>query len=267
MGRPLLLLILLTALVLAGVPTTAYAASCLVTVCGELGNGGASLIGSQTTPGSEGSGSAGGGTGAANPAPPTGPCGPSDYVSIGGELLCMAPPPSLGGDSDESPALPPVVLGDIAHFIPEPPQQRMQPDGWSIVGLPANIYAAATAHIVRGSLFGRSAEVRFVPRSFHWDYGDGGSATRNTPGASWQALGLTEFGRTPTSHVYDAPGDYTARLLVDYTAEYRYDGSAWTPIPGALSLPAEELQLVVGTAQTVLVGDDCLADPAGPGCP
>lgn len=241
-----------------------YAGGC---VSGELGNGGASLIGSQTTPGAGGSGSAGGGTGTTGPAPPAGPCGPSDLVSVGGVEFCMAPPPAIGDDGGEGlAALPPVVLSDIAHFIPAPPRQRVQPEGWTVVGLPANIYAEASPHVVRGSLFGRSAEVRFVPRSFHWDYGDGEAASRSAPGASWQDLGLAEFERTPTSHVYDAPGDYAIRLVADYTAEYRYGGSGWTRIPGSLALSAGELRITVGTAQTVLVDDDCLVDPVGPGC-
>ncbi len=159
-----------------------------------------------------------------------------------------------------------VTLADIARFRPTAGVQRMEPDGWVVVGLPANFYALVDPQVVPGELLGQPADVRFTPVSWHWDYGDGASATRATKGGTWAGLGLREFDATPTSHVYRSPGDYTVRLSIRYRAEYRIGGGAFVPIAGTIVLPANELRITAGGAKTVLVDRDCTVAPRGPGC-
>jgi hypothetical protein len=159
-----------------------------------------------------------------------------------------------------------VTLADIARFRPAPGIQRMEPDGWVVVGLPANIYSLVDPQIVPGELLGESADVRFTPVAWRWDYGDGSHATLATKGATWSALGLREFDATPTSHVYRRAGSYTIRLSITYRAEYRIAGGPFTPIAGTLALPANELVITAGGAKTVLVDRDCTVAPRGPGC-
>jgi hypothetical protein len=142
----------------------------------------------------------------------------------------------------------------------------MEPDGWMVVGLDANFYAVTDQHILNGMLLGQPAAVRFTPVAFHWDYGDASAATRATKGATWLAQGIHEFDPTPTSHVYQAEGEYTIRLVIDFAAEYRFAGSEFMPIAGTLPLAANDLHVTVGSAKTVLVEDDCGVNPAGPGC-
>lgn len=162
--------------------------------------------------------------------------------------------------------LPPITLRDIAAFTPTPGRQQMEPDGWTVAGLDTNFYAITEPHVVPGTLLGRPADVRFTPIAFRWAYGDGTTATLPTSGTTWAALGVAEFEPTPTSHVYEQLGDYTITLSITFAAEYRFDGGAWTPVVGQLTLPANDLYLRVGTAKTVLVDRDCRADPSGPGC-
>ena len=159
-----------------------------------------------------------------------------------------------------------VTLADIARFRPTAGVQRMEPDGWVVVGLPANFYALVDPQVVPGELLGQPADVRFTPVSWHWDYGDGATATRATKGGTWAGLGLREFEATPTSHVYRSPGGYTVRLSIRYRAEYRIGGGAFVPIAGTIVLPANELRITAGSAKTVLVDRDCTVAPRGPGC-
>ncbi|WP_191281370.1 PKD domain-containing protein [Pseudolysinimonas yzui] len=142
----------------------------------------------------------------------------------------------------------------------------MEPDGWAVAGLDTNFYAITGPHVVNGTLLGRPADVRFTPVSYRWAYGDGTSATRSTPGGTWAALGIAEFEPTPTSHVYERVGDYTITLSIVFAAEYRFNGGSWRPVVGTLTVPANDLHIRVGTAKTVLVEHDCLANPGGPGC-
>ena len=168
--------------------------------------------------------------------------------------------------SSDTPGAEPITLSDIASFRPTPGVQYMQPDGWMVPGLDANFYAVTAQHVVDGTLLGQPASVRFTPVAFHWDYGDGTAATRSTKGDTWEALGIPEFDPTPTSHVYDAEGEYTIRLTIDFAAEYRFAGSPFYPIAGFLPLPANDLHVSVDGAKTVLVEHDCAANPSGPGC-
>jgi hypothetical protein len=228
-------------------------------ICATVNDGGVDLEGEVSTPGT------GGGPGsppqtAGNPPPPN--------IQ---DPVCVRPQPNrpewcYQATEPEEPGIPPITIRDIATFIPTPGRQQMEPDGWTVAGLDTNFYAITGSHVVNGTLLGRPADVRFTPTTYRWAYGDGTSATKHTPGGTWAALGIAEFERTPTSHVYEQLGDYVITLDIVFAAEYRFDGGAWRPVIGSLTLPANDLHIRVGTAKTVLVEHDCLANPSGPGC-
>jgi hypothetical protein len=162
--------------------------------------------------------------------------------------------------------VPPITLTDIASFRPHPGVQYMEPHGWAVVGLDTNFYAVVGTQVQAGTLLGHDAAVRFTPVAYRWDYGDGTVVTLPTRGGTWAALGLPEFARTPTSHVYRTAGHYVIRLTIEFRAEYRFAGGAYVPIAGRLALPANELRIRAGSATTVLVDRDCTRNPDGPGC-
>ncbi len=257
---------LLTAALLASAPTAIAAAepgdcpllSCAVT--GELTDDSAELTGNDGAPGS-GGGAGGGASGDGRAAAPLPQCETALVTYANGVPTCTAEVERDGWDVTA-----PVTLVDIASFRPTAATHHMQPDGWTIAGLPTNFYAKTGTQIVPGTLLGQRADVRFTPVQYYWDYGDGSTATRSTRGDTWAALGVAEFDATPTSHVYSTAGPYVIRLSVGYSAEYRYAGSTWVPIAGQLVLPANDLAITVGGAKTVLVAEDCRANPSGPGC-
>jgi hypothetical protein len=170
----------------------------------------------------------------------------------------VAPPADAGA--------PAITMSDIASFRPSVGTNHMEPDGWTVVGLHTNFYSDVRVHVVEGTLLGAPASVRFTPRSWTWDYGDGAVRTSASPGASWAALGVDEFDATTTSHVYGAPLSASIRLTIGFGAEYRVAGDAWTPIAGTLEVAAAPVSIVARDASTVLVGDDCGVNPDGPGC-
>jgi hypothetical protein len=142
----------------------------------------------------------------------------------------------------------------------------VQPNGWAIIGLDTNFFATVPSELERGELLGQPAEVRFSPVSWRWRYGDGAQVTVGSPGATWAALGLSDFDATRTSHVYTTKGSYVIGLDIQFGAEYRYAGSGWVPVAGTIDVPAKRLKVTAGDARTVLVNHDCLANPHGPGC-
>jgi len=161
---------------------------------------------------------------------------------------------------------PKVTLADIAAFRPNPGADSMEPNGWMVVGLDTNFYSTGGIQVHDGTLLGQVASVRFTPFAWDWTYGDGTSASRRMPGGTWASQSIREFDPTNTSHVYRAPGTYYIDLTIEFSAEYRFASGAWTPIVGSISVPANRLVAVAGSAKTVLVERDCTMSPSGPGC-
>jgi PKD domain len=160
-----------------------------------------------------------------------------------------------------------VTVSDLVGFDPPVATAHMEPNGWAVVGLPANFYATVEGPRVQtGSLLGQPASVRFAVAGFTWDYGDGASADVRVAGAPWEESSLPEFSATETSHEYESAGDYRVSLTAYYAAEYRYGGDAWLPVTGVLAVDSGVLPVSAGAAQTVLVERECTQNPSGPGC-
>jgi hypothetical protein len=175
-------------------------------------------------------------------------------------------PPLGNGTDDWGSVLLRPTLSDLVNFRPTPGIDHMEPNGWFIEGLDANFYATGGSSVQSGTLLGLPARVRFTPVAWTWTYGDGKSATRTTPGATWKAQHIREFDPTPTSHIYTKPGTYYIDLTLTYRAEYTWGSSAWLPIDGNLYLPANRLRATVGDAKTVLFNENCAQNPSGAGC-
>ncbi len=161
-----------------------------------------------------------------------------------------------------------LTLADIASFRADAGTLSTEPNGWAAIGLPFNPISTAATHEVEGVLLGAPATVRFTPVAWRWDFGDGSEPTATaTGGASWAALGVPEFEPTTTSHIYRARGQYAVAAVVTFVADYRIGAGPWARIPGRLELTVSAPAAVrVVNARTVLVAEDCNANPRGPGC-
>ncbi len=161
----------------------------------------------------------------------------------------------------------PITLEDLASFTPQVVSLSSQPAGWTVLGVHTNFIATAQQHVVSGTLFGGSAEVRFTPSGFDWNYGDGSTRTSETGGASWEALGIAEFAATDTSHVYLSVGQFTTSVFARYRAEYRLGSNPWTSVDGEVSSSASTSVVLVQTADTVLAARDCTQQRGQQSCP
>ncbi|MDQ1564207.1 MAG: hypothetical protein QOI14_1158, partial [Actinomycetota bacterium] len=159
-----------------------------------------------------------------------------------------------------------ITIADLKNFAPHPGIDRMEPNGWAVIGLDTNFYSTIGSELEHDQLLGKTADVRFTPVGWHWSYGDGGSASLATPGASWAATGSQDFDPTPTSHVYLKAGSYTIQLYITFSAQYRYAGGSWKDVIGTIGLSTNPLAITAGSARTVLVNHDCQQGPSGPGC-
>ena len=175
----------------------------------------------------------------------------------------LAPPPDSpgvgsstpGSQTPATPPTPPRSVSELGAFSPERPGLAIQPGEWSMPRLSTNFVAQARTHRQSGELAGWPIEVRFTPHRYHWNFGDGNSATLSEPGRTWEALGLRQFQPTPTSHVYQRPGSYQASVRVEYRAEFRFVGESWQRLSGTVSATSQTSRIQVLTVSPLLLGD------------
>lgn len=240
--------------------TSGCDASIVTTGCdysGSLDNGGVTLEG-----GGSYSGSDGGGGGDILIDLDDGVNDPFANCTVVLDGRCRA----VGPGRDTPPAAGTVTLADIAHLVPDLGTLSTQPAGWAPLRLPANPISSASTHTVGATLLGAPANVRFTPVEWYWDYGDGSTGTSESGGARWESLGIAEFDPTPTSHAYRSRGTYTLTVSIAFRAEYQVAGGPWIPIAGTLVRSGPSADIRIMSAKTVLVDEDCVRNPHGPGC-
>ena len=164
-------------------------------------------------------------------------------------------PASPGVTTPAIPPTPPRSVSELGQFTPERPGLTIQPGDWSMPRLHTNVIANARTHRQSGELAGWPIEVRFIPQRYRWNFGDGNQRTFSEPGRTWAALGLRQFQPTPTSHVYQQPGNYQLSVRVDYRAEFRFVGESWQRLSGTVSSTSQTSRLRVLTVSPLLLGD------------
>lgn len=206
---------------------------------------------------------------ASNTSPGTGSSAPR---GDSGEFVAAPPPPAqptcvtaLCRPLYEVVSIPDVTLADLASFRPAQPTLTGEPEGFGVVGMPANVVAAASEQHLPGTLLGWDVVVRFTPAAFVFDYGDGTTARTRTGGATWPQLGQAQFTPTPTSHVYRERGTYPVAVTVQYAAAVDF-GTGWRPVAGFVASSAGGYDVRVVEVRTALVDRTCVESPQGPGC-
>lgn len=53
------------------------------------------------------------------------------------------------------------------------------------------------------------------------------------------------------THVYEHTGGYASHVEVTWSADFRVDGGAWTPIPETVTVPGPDTVVTVVTVVTV----------------
>lgn len=175
--------------------------------------------------------------------------------------------PDLPGEPAEpaEPGFPDVTVADLVSFRPVTPELAAEPEGFGVVGMPANFVAAASAQEVSGTLLGYPVRVRFEPTAFVFSYGDGEALRAASGGASWTSSGSPQFTPTPTSHVYADRGTYTAGVTVEYAAWVDF-GTGWRPVDGVVSAASGGYAVEVVEVRTALVDKTCAESPVAAGC-
>ena len=124
------------------------------------------------------------------------------------------------------------------------------------VGETGNLTALAKRHLRNRLLFWYPSQVRFVPKTYLWNFGDGLVSSLNSP-----------------THLWSTKGTFSVRLTVGYSVKYRIIGhSSWIALNGFVFAKSAPVNVTVGS-QPMQVRDSvalvhwlCTQKPSAVGC-
>jgi hypothetical protein len=156
---------------------------------------------------------------------------------------CMVP-----GDGAPGTITPGMVLSELERVgLPEL-TVHTNPADKTLVNLDTIFYTGPRTVTKTLKLLGQSVLVEATPASYLWHFGDGESASTDSPGAPYPAMDLT--------HKY-AHAKVTLRPSVDttYTARFRVNGGPWQDVTGTVTIAGPAIALRVVEATPVLSGN------------
>ena len=121
------------------------------------------------------------------------------------------------------------------------------PGGKTLVNFETNFYTLNNQPILKSvTVAGQRVEIRAIPTSYTFHFGDDTRMTTASPGRPHPNLDVT--------HVYDEAGAVSVRLDTTYGGEYRIGDSDWAPIAESLTVGGanQGLEVVEAVPQLVL---------------
>ena len=144
----------------------------------------------------------------------------------------------------------------VNRFTVVPDRPMISGKNNSLTDVPISFRALARRHIRNRMLFWYPSQVKFIPKTFLWSFGQGANATKRV-----------------TSHSWPKPGTYRVTLQVGYSVLYRIVGrSNWLSLAGLVFSTSPKFKVRVGQiplkslGNTVLVHWQCSQKPFAPGC-
>lgn len=123
------------------------------------------------------------------------------------------------------------------------------PDGWTLVNVETIAFTDRNSRTVSTSLFGIPVEIRAVPSSYSWDFGDGSNPLTTTdPGAPYPAHTI--------AHAYGQQGAATISLTTTWHGQFRLAGQpTWHDVSGEATTVSSSGSLEIMEARARLVED------------
>jgi hypothetical protein len=156
--------------------------------------------------------------------------------------------------------LPQLTAEDFQRLEIAAPALTVQPNrGWVLVNKETIVYSDDATQTLHTALLGHPVTVRATPTSWHWDYGDGHTATTKSPGRPYPDQTVW--------HTYTALGTRHVTLTVTWSGSYSYDETpGWRPVDGTATTTATSPDFTVEERRSYLVAQTCDQDPHAPGC-
>lgn len=121
------------------------------------------------------------------------------------------------------------------------------PPDRTLVNLKTVFFTSPTSVTRTLTLLGQSVEVDATPARYLWHFGDGQSASTDSPGSPYPAMDLT--------HRYLKVDTVRPSVDTTYTARFRVNGGAWQDVNGTVTIVGPPITLEVLEATPVLSGN------------
>jgi len=158
----------------------------------------------------------------------------------------------LGAEEAADPAsiaLPAFTLADFQRLPLPAGTPNIEPsNGYTLVGVPTNVYADAEPVTLDTELLGFPVQVRATPSRYSWDFGDGNAhGPTEDAGAPYPDLRIT--------HEYASSGVHGVELTTYYSGEYSVAGGPWLPVPGEAEVTSGAVDVEALAGRNRLVAD------------
>lgn len=145
-------------------------------------------------------------------------------------------------------AVPAFTVADFRRLPLPASTLHVQPaTGRTLVAVPTNLYAAASAQTFDVTLLGLPVRVRATPTAWTWTYGDGSTATRTDPGGPYPDL--------TAAHTYARPGRYPVSVTTTWSGTYSVAGGPALPVDGTATVSSPTRVLTAVATRAELVAD------------
>jgi hypothetical protein len=123
------------------------------------------------------------------------------------------------------------------------------PNGWTLVNVDTIAYTDRTQRTMNTNLFGVPVEIRAVPSTYSWDFGDGSAPLTTTdPGAPYPAHTV--------AHAYVNQGEAAISLTTTWHGQFRLAGEPiWHDVAGEATTVSSSGSLEILAARARLVED------------
>ncbi|WP_369370321.1 hypothetical protein AB1046_16190 [Promicromonospora sp. Populi] len=123
------------------------------------------------------------------------------------------------------------------------------PNGWTLVNVDTIAYTDRDPRTISTELFGIPVDIKAVPSSYSWDFGDDSAPLATTdPGAPYPAHTI--------AHAYAKTGVATISLTTTWHGQFRLAGDpTWRDVPGEATTVSSSDSLEILEARARLVED------------
>ncbi len=145
----------------------------------------------------------------------------------------------------------------------EPAVLMMDRAPHSLKNYNTNVYANSEEQIFHENIMGENVEIKAIPVSYTFDFGDGTTLTTSNGGYS---VGEEWDVETPTSHRYAQTGTYQYSVTTTFRGEFRVPGGPWQVIPGTAIRTSVPQEVQVWRVTAGNVQDSCAKNSSSYGC-
>lgn len=137
------------------------------------------------------------------------------------------------------------------------PAPKVHPAGVTLANYPSVFHTTFRAYEAPTSIQNANVRLKFTPRSFRWNFGDGKTLTTSDAGKPYDPVVINRVEEIErhykNTHRYETTGRFTPSVTVIINGQFSVDGGSWQDISGFLEATSPVTPVTVKEARAELV--------------